>query len=342
MSEEHERALKSAKDTLSAIQNFDAGSIVRADKLGVAFDFSPAEESAASIVNLFNQVDSESLSTLPVSTLHSLHSISDATLQLFQQCLGFDPTTPNASSARDSIVASINSHVSSVFNTLSPVISYLTSQQAGAKLAIDSILRELREARVTIESLVKEAEVAKEQTVSVLSAARSTSGKVGTQSEASYFEAQAAIHRSASENWRIATIWAAAILLIYSAATAFLHKWNWLMPSTNIELTQFLVSKVLIFGVLGYLLTLSAKNFLNHKHNEIVNKHRQNALLTYEIMVNAGQTEEARNIVLQLAAASVYQLHDTGYVKSSESSGRGGIIEILPKTTIPLSPGGAS
>lgn len=342
MSEEHEQTLKLAKDSLSRIQGFDAGSIVRTDKLGVAFDFSPASESAAEIIKIFNQVDVDGLSALPVATLHGLHSIGDSTMQIFQQCLDYDPTAPNASSTRDSIVASINSLVSAVFNTLSPIISYLSSQQAGAKAEVERILRELGESRAAIRALVKDAEVASEQTTSVLSAARSTSGKVGVQNEASHFKAEADAHRSASENWKTATIWAAVVLLLYSISTAFLHKWTWFMPTTNIGMTQFIVSKILIFGVLGYLRTLSAKNFLNHKHNEIVNKHGQNALLTYETMVNAGQTDEARNIVLQLAAASVYQLHDTGYVKSSEGSGRGGIIEILPKTSIPLNSGGSS
>lgn len=341
MNEEHETALKAARDSLLSIQSFDASSIVRADRLGVAFDFSKAEDSAKSVIALFRQVDVESLAVLPTSSLSSLYSISESTKQLFQQCLEFDPTSSNATSTRESIIASINSHVTSVFNTLSPIISYLGTQQAGAKSTIDNLLRELGDTKQRLEAVLRDAEVARQQTATVLETARTTSGTVGAQEEASFFGSEADNHRTASEDWKKATIGAAAVLLLYAVGTAFLHKWTWFMPTTDIGLVQFIVSKILIFGVLGYLLALSAKNFLNHKHNEIVNKHRQNALLTYEKMVNAGQTDEARNIVLQLAAASVYQLHDTGYVKSSESSGRGGIIEILPKTSLPLNAGGA-
>lgn len=343
MNEEHETALRLAKDALVFIQTFDARSIVRSDRLGDAFDFAKAEDSALKIIELFRQVDTESLVGLPTSTLQSLHSISDATKQLFQQCLEFDPTTSaSATSTRESIILSINNHVANVFNSLSHIISYLGSQQVGARSAIDSLLRELGETKGQLEALLRDADAARLQTVSILETARMTSGAVGAREEASFFGSEAAIHRAASENWKHATLAAAACLLSYAVGTAFLHKWSWFMPTTNIGLVQFIVSKILIFGVLGYLLALSAKNFLNHKHNEIVNKHRENALLTYEKMVNAGQTDEARNIVLQLAAASVYQLHDTGYVKSSEGSGRGGIIEILPKTSLPLNTGGAT
>lgn len=342
MSEEHQEALLLAKESLAKIQNFDAKSIVRTARLGDAFDFSAAEEAARAIVDLFKQVGSGGLAALPTSTLHQLASMSAQTIQIFQQCLDFDPTAQNASSTRDGVVSQINSHISSVFNVLSPIISYLGSQQSTEQTAVGRLLNELNLAKAEIQSLVREAEAAKSQTAAVLEMARTASGNVGVRNESNYFMNEATMHDAAAGDWKKATIGVALLLLAYSVGTAFLHKWDWFMPTNNIGLTQFIVSKILIFGVLGYLLNLCAKNFLNHKHNAIVNKHRQNSLLTYETMVNAGQTEEARNIVLQLAAASVYQLHDTGYVKSSEGSGRGGIVEILPKTSIPIGSGGAT
>jgi len=42
MNDEHLNTLKSAEEALAAIQNFEAASIVRAQKLGSAFDFSSA------------------------------------------------------------------------------------------------------------------------------------------------------------------------------------------------------------------------------------------------------------------------------------------------------------
>ena len=336
MSSERETAIKSAYDSLAAIQLFNAKSIVSAEKLGSAFDFSMAEEPAERIVILFKQVDLMGLSYLPVSSLSSLHSISESTRQIFQQALDFDPTSANATNTRDSIVAQINSHEQTVYATISPIISYLNSQMNGAQGILESLRLELQGSKQVLEGLISDAQSATAETKVVLETARAASAQVGVSKEAGHFSNAANDHRIASEKWRTATLSSAGILLLYSVGTAFLHKWEWMMPTTDIGLAQLLVSKVLVFGVLGYLLTLSAKNFLNHKHNEIVNKHRQNALLTYETMVNAGQTPEARNIVLQLAAASIYQLHETGYIKQGEGGSRGGIIEILPKTSVPL------
>ncbi len=80
---------------------------------------------------------------------------------------------------------------------------------------------------------------------------------------------------------------------------------------------QIVASKVLIFAVLGYMLLLSARNFLSHKHNSVTNKHRQNSLATFKALVDAGGTQEARDVVLKYAAASVFTPQETGYANTT-------------------------
>ena len=50
-----------------------------------------------------------------------------------------------------------------------------------------------------------------------------------------------------------------------------------------------MASKVLFFGMVVYALYFSAKNFLSHKHNQVVNTHRQNALMTFQVLVDAAK-----------------------------------------------------
>ena len=90
MTGEYETALKAASESLAAIQTFDAKSIVRAEKLGSAFDFAPAEEAATELVVLFRQVDLDGLKHLPISALYTLQQNAEATRQFFQQTLDFD------------------------------------------------------------------------------------------------------------------------------------------------------------------------------------------------------------------------------------------------------------
>jgi len=96
------------------------------------------------------------------------------------------------------------------------------------------------------------------------------------------------------------------------------------------------LSKVLIFAVISFVLYLSARNFLSHKHNAIVNRHRQNALMTYKAIVEAtGDNQQTSDAILIHAASCIYAPQPTGYAGSSDFQGAKSVIELLSK---PLNP----
>ena len=51
---------------------------------------------------------------------------------------------------------------------------------------------------------------------------------------------------------------------------------------------------------------LFAKVFISHKHNAIVNRHRQNALLTYKALVEAAGDTPNREVIFVQAAACIF------------------------------------
>ena len=61
------------------------------------------------------------------------------------------------------------------------------------------------------------------------------------------------------------------ILGIFAFFTLFLHKIPWISPDNLYQTVQMAVSKVLIFGVLSYMVYLATKNYLAHKHNAVIN-----------------------------------------------------------------------
>lgn len=81
------------------------------------------------------------------------------------------------------------------------------------------------------------------------------------------------------------------------------------------------------------MLFLSSKNFLNHKHNAIVNKHRQNALMTHTALVEASGDEGVRDAVLLQAANCIFSPQSTGYTQTgeSEATNQKSMIEILSR-----------
>ena len=79
---------------------------------------------------------------------------------------------------------------------------------------------------------------------------------------------------------------------------------------------------------------LCARNFLSHTHNAIVNKHRQNALLTFKSLAGAAGNNSNQDIILTQAAACIFSPQDTGYTKHTSETSSGAanaVMQNLPR-----------
>jgi len=68
-------------------------------------------------------------------------------------------------------------------------------------------------------------------------------------------------------------------------------------------------------------LVLSSRNYLANRHNAVINRHRQNALATYEALLKAAGQEANRDIVLTKAADCIFSAQPTGFGKSDGADG---------------------
>lgn len=311
--------LEEAQTSLERIQKFDAETLARETDLGVSLNFRDAIEPTNRIINLFRQFPAQYLSELPPSRLTEIKNNADSTFNILSQIAKFDPKTQNAYNERNSLINSIRNQYEPTFNALANLIAYGSSR-----------LRDFgsleREARASMQSvadraaeLTEELETKRLEAERILSEVRKVAAEQGVSQQAIYFQNESVSHESQARDWRTATILIAIVLVVYSILSIFIHKWPWLTPTDTYSAFQLGVSKVLIFAVIAYMLILSARNFLSHKHNEIVNRHRQNALLTFNALVSAAGEKESRDIVLTYAAACIFAPQDTGYTKSPAS-----------------------
>jgi DNA phosphorothioation-dependent restriction protein DptG len=76
----------------------------------------------------------------------------------------------------------------------------------------------------------------------------------------------------------------------------------------------------------------SARNYRTNKHNEILNRHRNNALKTFETFVLACRDDATRDAVLLEATKSIFDAQTSGYLTGEpEKVPSGTVIEILKK-----------
>ncbi len=327
--------MKRTQDSLVRIQQFDVNSLVRASDLG-RLSFDAVVAPANKIVGLLRQVPGDFLAELPPSQLNAIRETADALYNIITAIQRFDPATDqNPAGNRTAYISQVDEQFQGAYERISPIIAYLSTRQRDFAALEREARAATQQANDAAAEIKKQLEADKAEAASVLEAIRKTAAEQGVSQQATYFKHEADQHAVDAEKWRWNTIYTAValgvlgLLSIYSVHLPFL---DFSKPYIAIQVG---LSKFLIFGVLAYMLVLSARNFLSHKHNEIVNRHRQNALLTFNALVKAAPGEDKQSVILTYAAACIFAPQETGYTKPgpSDATVPSKIIELIPKAS---------
>jgi hypothetical protein len=323
-----------ALTSLERMQSFDSATLVREADLGTRKNFAAAVERANRLIELHKRVTPRALDDFPADKLNQIKVRANHDYSLFDQILKFDPDQPT--SARDQLVSQLEGAYNQSFEALHPLISYSLHRSADFQRLDAEARAAVQGVRDQAEGITKELEKSRTEAQRVLDGIREAAAEVGVTQEAKYFREAAEYHATEAQNWKILTYKLAASLGGYAILSLFLHKWEILAPRNTYDAVQLTVSKALLFAVLSFVLYLAARNFLSHQHNAIVNRHRQNALLTYKTIADAAGDSPNRDVILTHAAACVYSPQPTGY--SSDGAGSGpGVKSVVEMLTRPMS-----
>ncbi len=96
---------------------------------------------------------------------------------------------------------------------------------------------------------------------------------------------------------------------------------------------QYVVSKLILLSTLSFGIFWSARNYKSSKHNETLNKHRANALMTFRAFVEGSGDQQIKEAILLQAAQAAFVNRQTGYDgQEKESQTINPVVEILRKT----------
>lgn len=310
---------------LVALQQLEPASIARRDTLGSSMDFTAVVPVVTGLVELFRQIPADLVRELPSEHQSRVVAQAEACWNIIQATLAFDPArSSNASGERQSLIAQVNGQYSEALSQLAPVLALSAARQrllTDAEIKAQEILTAAMDASRDIQAV-------KEESERVIANVRDMAAKAGVSEQAPYFGQQAENNSSAAQNWLKVTYGTAIILIVFALLTWWLgYEYP---PTTPYATVQTSVSKVLIFSTIAYMLFLSSRTFIAYRHNEVVNKHRQNALLTFNALADAASTEQTREVVLTHASQCIYAPQDSGFTKSSAPQSPS-LIEIVPK-----------
>lgn len=323
-----------AIDSLTRIQKFQVASLPREDDLGRALNFNSVVDPASRLVDLFNRLSIQALEDFPDQVLAQIRDSANNVYKIFETILNFETNQSNPQSERDSLISQVVNSYPHTFQLLHPYIAYSLHRSADFQ-RLDS------EARATLQAVedksnefFKKMQDNELDATRILEQIRKVAAEEGMTQQAAHFRAESDSHNADAEKWRKKTVNLAWVVGIFAVASLFLHKLPILSPINTYETIQLAVSKILIFSVLTYMLILSARNFLSHRHNAIVNKHRQNALMTHRALVEGTNASGARDAVMLQAASCIFSPQPTGYSQtesSSENQATRSVVELLSK-----------
>ena len=193
-----------------------------------------------------------------------------------------------------------------------------------------------------VRSTMKYAESAKEYAEKIegmAKASQETTRRLGVEANASHFSRQAQEHRSGSQRWLWATALTGLSAAIWAAYT-YVHSLDLIMTGqfSSAQLLQITIAKVVVFSFLVAISVWCARIYQTHRHNYVVNKHRQNALSTFETFVSATEDPQVKHAILTQATGSIFLPQNTGYgATSSESTPTPHVVETIRNVVVPSS-----
>ena len=328
-----EQVFEKCSEALERIQAFDPATLGRVDDLGRQMNFAEAVKPAEAIIAVYKRIPMSALPDFTDGQLNIILAQANADYNVFKQILDFNAASNDAVGTRTNILNSIKVRRDQLFDQLWQYMAY------GVARITDTSLLETQ-ARATIQGIQDQAAKltdqltkAKSDADNALSAIRAVASEQGVSQQAVYFKEEAQSQETLAGKWLTYTYRFAAALGAFAMLSLFLHKIEWIRPTNNAEMFQLITSKVLIFTVLGYMLIMAARNYTTHKHNAVVNRHRQNALLTYRALVTAAEDTGTQDIVLAHAASCIFSPQETGFAHGRGEYGAGSksVLELLTK-----------
>lgn len=318
---EQEKNLTETTSSLERIQEYDVGKFDRAAELGTSLNLDAAMQPARRVIEIFRRIPLDTLKEFPSLQLEQIRSEADQVYNIFTELAEYDTSVDNPSAKKDALIRKVEALYDSVFSNIFQFISFSAARSAD----FPRLEREGRSAVQGIEDrtaeLTEALKAAQTEAQEIIEDVRKVAAEQGVSQMAIYFKEESDYHTAQANEWKTFLYRWTGGLLAYGLVSLHLHLVPWLQPSNSFEFYQLAIGKVLIFAILGFILFLASRNFLSHKHNAITNKHRQNALVTFKALVDAGGTMESRDTVLRYAAASIFSPQDTGMVRQTAGTG---------------------
>lgn len=312
---EQDKAIRDAlKTALKSLYAVTPKSLAREAELGTTLSFAEAIPYFERIINLFKQLEPIQWDEVSYGAIQAVLNAANDVHGLFKSIQDFNPQQGNPSAARTGLINVARDQYESHYARLSPVLAFATRKGPdfealeGKALANVATIDKLRA------ELSQKAAEYNSEAASTLQKLQEAAGKVGVARHAVNFEEQSGEHLGAAKWW----FWATLIFVVLGVAAVWaLFIGPFKIEVKGLELGEAIyhvASRIMAFSVVSFAIYWAAKNHGAHRHNYVINKHRQNALATFQAFTEAAKLDaDVKAAVLLQASQAIYTAQSTGY-----------------------------
>ncbi|HVZ82817.1 MAG TPA: hypothetical protein VG893_04020 [Terracidiphilus sp.] len=330
MLQEEEAVRHQIREKMVAVIESDPNELARSADLGRELNFAEFVPYFARIIrmyaDLYPMLDTE---TLSFAALNQISSMLDNTRSILHEFTKFSPVNSSSNRGpavvRSEIIQKGYLHYDQAFQTLAPIIAFCATQKIGVgkmKAEGDRILIAMKG---DLESLDK----IREEAHKTLEVVKDTARQAGVSQHAGIFADEARLHQKAARWW---LGWTILLTIITTCAGCyfFLHAIDPSKIYSGSQAVQVAVAKLALLSILFTATVWVGRFYRAHRHNAVVNKHRSNALRTFETFAKATDDESTKNAVLIKATECIFSPQQTGYTSAeSETGGVAQVVEIV-------------
>jgi hypothetical protein len=215
--------------------------------------------------------------------------------------------------SRDHAARTFKERYDAFIKGLGPLFAYCGAAQGTD--ALNQMRQELEPLQQQLSSAGSEAKAQLQEIQSLVALARQGVQDVGISQHARHFANEASRHDRLAVLWLIATI-------VFGAALAWLSVGNLDLildgayPRDLPEALSQGAAKLFIFSVLASAALWCGRIYRSHQHNSVVNRHRQNALSSFQTFVSSTEDPATKNVVLVQATQSIFAPQHSGFAQT--------------------------
>lgn len=309
---EREQLSTQLRNRLEALSQVDTSrELVRSD-LGTA-SFEDGVPVLKMTVSLFKDLGSLDFLILPVEFLRRVSLRAEVTLNWLERVRNFNLNESNPTGMRDRLLHELETDYDQHMSQLGTYIGYLLVKQTDFN-ALDAAARDkMRELdEFTTDTRAEQDRIREEMDAALLSV-RAAAAEAGVGQQSIVFEDQVMEDAATSRRWFWSVISVGGLSVL--AAGWLLLAWAPSATTTG-EIVGEIGGRFAVLTLLAFAFGFTVRQYTSSKHNQTLNRHRQNALRTFETFVSASDDKGTKDAVLLEATRAIFSPQSSGFLRS--------------------------